>query len=175
MDETSISIEDSRTTVLVPRDAKRAPKKSGGSMSHHMTLIMCVAADGSGLPRSTVILPWAELPPLPDPIVDAFDWSGSDKGWINTEIWSQWIQRSFIPYIEEKRKTIVLTAPQFGRVILYMDSHGSRLDPWAMDQLHAHGIVPYTIPAHSSHVMQPLDCGLHYRLKSSLKRSMSSI
>ena len=173
MDETAVAAEASRVSVLVPSNAKRAPKKAGASLSHHMTIIMCIAADGTGLPRPTVILPLVTMPQLPDVVVDAFDWSGSDKGWITIKIWSEWILRTFIPHVEEKRKSMRLTAPQFGRALLFMDSHASRLDDYTMDQLHAHGILPYTIPAHTSHILQPLDCGVHYRLKNSLKSAVS--
>ena len=174
MDETAIAAENSKLSVVVPIDANRVPKRTQGTFSHHMTLIMCSSADGDTPPRPSVILPLQTLPELPESVIKHFNWAGSETGWFTCEIWTQWIELVFIPYVKTKRQHTIFTGPQFGRCILFLDSHPSRLAPYALQLLHDNGIIPFTIPAHSSHILQPLDCGVHCRLKRSIKQSIAN-
>ena len=59
--------------------------------------------------------------------------------------------------------------PQHGRALLFLDSHASRLDLDAHVALHAVGITVASIPSHTSHILQPLDCGINAKLKDSLQ------
>ena len=139
-----------------------------------MTLILAVSADGEALPIPTIILPVATLPPLADEVTASFNITGSDSGWITIPIWSKWIVDVFIPHVIHKRDKFVkaggvITSPQYGRAILFLDSHSSRLDEYAHMQLEANGIRVSTIPSHSSHILQPLDCGINNHFKHALR------
>lgn len=175
MDETSIEINDGKVTVIVPKDRKKAIQKCSQKFSHHMTLITCVAADASQPPKPAVIFPLENMPPLSDHVTDYFDISGSENGWITTQLWSKWVRETFIPHVEKRRSELfakgAIDQRQAGRALLYLDSHSSRIDLTALQQLENSGIVCVTIPAHSSHIMQPLDCGVHNLLKSHLRRN----
>jgi hypothetical protein len=95
-------------------------------------------------------------------------------GWITAEIWGKWIQDVFIPHVEAVRKEI---AKEDGKnnpkSLLYLDSHASRLNVAALKTLEDYNITAVTIPSHTSHIMQPLDCGVNNKLKRTL-RSLSN-
>ncbi len=175
MDETFISAVERTLTVIVPSDLKKAPMSEGGHFNHHITLVMCIAADGTAIKRPTVILPLKNLPPLSKEVEKAFLFSGSDSGWINQPIWSEWITESFIPFVQLKRAEIIAARGHFdsrqvGRAAFFFDSHASRIDDKSFRAMETAGIVSITIPSHSSHILQPLDCGVNNILKAELAR-----
>ena len=171
MDETSIQALGKSLKVVVPKSFKKATAKALPHFNHHMTLILAVSADGTALPRPTVILPLQRLPALCDPVIDAFDFAGTETGWITIPVWSSWILTVFIPYVNAKRAAMTrgFSAPMYGRSILFLDSHASRLDEYTHTQLEANGIIVVTIPSHTSHILQPLDCGINNALKFALR------
>ena len=169
MDETAIEALSGRFRVIVPKDCRTVIRKDLPHFNHHMTLVMCVSADGEAMRRPTVILPLEHLPEIEDSTIQRYNWSGSSTGWITKEIWSEWIANHFIPWVEERRRSLPASVT-FRKAVLYMDSHVSRLDEAAHDALEVHDIMAITIPSHSSHILQPLDCGVNNKLKSSLKR-----
>jgi hypothetical protein len=173
MDETSLVAEGTSLRVVVPKKFKKAVAKDLPHFNHHMTLILAISADGTPLPTPTVILPLTTLPALSDAVIDAFHYSGSETGWITIPIWSAWIVHVFIPYVNTKRQEMVakrpFTSPQHGRALLFLDSHASRLDEYAHSKLAENGIVVVTIPSHSSHILQPLDCGVNNAFKHALR------
>ena len=137
MDETAVSTIERRVKVIVPRQQKKVPKIDLQSYSHHITLIMCISADGTALPVPTVILPLSTLPQLGE-LCFSYNWSGSESGWITAAIWSQWITEVFIPYVQQKRTSYAKThnidannAVSELPCLLYLDSHSSRLDEYA--------------------------------------------
>ena len=171
MDETSLVAEGTQLRVVVPKNFKKAVAKDLPHYNHHMTLILAISADGIPLPRPTVILPLSTMPALSDAVMNSFDFSGSDTGWITIPIWSSWILTVFIPYVNAKRASMktYFTSPQYGRALLFLDSHASRLDEYTHKMLGENGIVVVTIPSHSSHILQPLDCGINNAFKHSLR------
>ena len=123
-----------------------------------MTLIAAVCADGTGLEPSTVILPSDNMPRESDDLACMYNWSGSENGWITRDIWEQWVERFFIPEVVKRRARHELDASE--KALLFLDSHASRLSERALALLNAANITMVTLPAHCSHIIQPLDCGI---------------
>ena len=86
----------------------------------------------------------------------------SDNGWTTDAISLRWLEKIFIPSTTSRRG---------GRYrLLVLDSHGSHLTP-EFDQLCTkNDIIPLCMPAHSSHLLQPLDVGCFAVLKRSYGR-----
>ena len=81
----------------------------------------------------------------------------SPNGWTTDEIGLRWLQYLFIP------ATTSRTAGKYR--LLVLDGHGSHLTP-RFDQLcNENNIIPICMPAHSSHLLQPLDVGCFAPLK----------
>ncbi|GMG43821.1 unnamed protein product [Aspergillus oryzae var. brunneus] len=87
------------------------------------------------------------------------DWriETSANGWTTDEIGLRWLQQLFIPF------TAGRTVGRYRLLIL--DGHGSHLTPQFDDICSQNDIIPLCMPAHSSHLLQPLDVGCFGPLK----------
>ena len=77
-----------------------------------------------------------------------------------------WVCDIFIPFVERVRTG--LNSPR-RQALLILDGHGSRDNPTALELLMSHNIDVVVIPAHTSHVTQPLDCGVNRAFKARLQ------
>lgn len=71
----------------------------------------------------------------------------SKKGWMETTIFEKYIKDVFIPAIGSERP-----------VLLIYDGHSTHVDLSVIELAAAEGITILKLPAHSSDVLQPLDC-----------------
>ena len=83
----------------------------------------------------------------------------SDNGWMDSEVYCDWLENIFIPAVNERK----VKKP----VLLLIDGHSTHVTKKASDICIENGIEMYCLLEHASHVMQPLDL----RLFSSLKRT----
>jgi hypothetical protein len=75
----------------------------------------------------------------------------SQNGWTTDEIGLRWLQKVFIP---------ATTSRTVGRYrLLILDGHGSHLTPGFDKACRDNDIIAICMPAHSSHLLQPLDVG----------------
>jgi len=91
----------------------------------------------------------------------------SDNGWTSDEIGLRWLQKLFIPSTNSRVR---------GRFrLLILDGHGSHLT-FQFDRVCAeNNIIPLCMPAHSSHLLQPLDVGYFAVLKRAYGRFISDL
>jgi hypothetical protein len=87
------------------------------------------------------------------------DWSFevSDNGWTTDQIGISWLENSFIPYATIRRRGAY--------TLLILDGHGSHLTPEFDTVCKENNVIPLCMPAHSSHLLQPLDVGCFSVLK----------
>ena len=166
-DETFLAVKDTKLRVVVPRDARKATKVRVGEMSYHITLLVCVSADGAHT-TPTAILPCQTLPREEAEWHMMFNWAGSETGWINERLWESWVLSVFIPWIVQRRKDLGLA--EDAKALLWSDGHGTRANLKALEAMSKAHITLATIPSHTSHIMQPLDCGVFHTLKKSIRK-----
>ncbi|XP_060863002.1 uncharacterized protein LOC132939698 [Metopolophium dirhodum] len=111
------------------------------------TLLGCVCANGAWIPPLIIFkgVKWNDnlkTDCLPNCIVKL-----SPKGWINSEF--------FIDSIPSERP-----------VILFMNSHASHINMDVMTLAKENEIYLFTFPAHTRHLLQPIDVGVYKPLKS---------
>lgn len=129
-----------------------------------VTAIECVNAMGWALPPCIVfkgkshIQAWYEDNALPS------DWriELSENGWTTDQIGLSWLQNIFIPTTNGCTKGTYR--------LLILDGHGSHLTPQFDQMCNQNNIVPICMPAHSSHLLQPLDVGCFAVLKRTYGR-----
>jgi hypothetical protein len=81
----------------------------------------------------------------------------SDNGWTTDEIGMKWLTKVFIP---------ITNARSTGHYrMLVLDGHGSHLTPEFDEACTKNHIIPVCMPAHSSHLLQPLDVSCFAVLK----------
>lgn len=86
----------------------------------------------------------------------------SENGWTTDQIGLQWLQKVFIP---------ATTSRTTGRYrLLILNGHGSHLTPQFDQICSENNVIPLCMPAHSSHLLQPLDVGCFSPLKRAYGR-----
>ena len=68
-------------------------------------------------------------------------------------IFEEWVESVFEPHLSHKRGELDLWGEP---ALLWVDAHPSRRSARALEFLRDNNIVVATIPAHASHVVQPL-------------------
>jgi hypothetical protein len=124
-----------------------------------VTTIECINLRGWSVPTTIIfkgkvhIEGWFNATRIPG------DWriNLSANGWTTDEIGLCWLQKVFIPATNN-----CITG---GYRLLVLDGHGSHLTPEFDRTCKKNNIISICMPAHSSHLLQPLDVGCFGPLK----------
>ena len=92
-------------------------------------------------------------------------YSMSKSGWSNGEIFKQFLEDHFIPFLPQRK-------PDEYALLLY-DGHASHISMPLIDLAKEHRIILFVLPPHTSHVLQPLDVGLFKPLKTFFQSACS--
>ncbi|KAJ5799004.1 uncharacterized protein N7503_006509 [Penicillium pulvis] len=120
-----------------------------------VTVIECIGAKGVALPPYLIfkgkdfLERWLSKPPL---------WSlnKSVNGWTSDEIGIDWLKKHFLSYLPKRKGKYVL---------LILDGHSSHLTPTFDKICEENDIISLCMPAHASHLLQPVDVGCFSVLK----------
>lgn len=144
VDEKGISM-DHKPPHIVHVTANPPAVTSGKSKT--ITVLGCGSASGVAIPPYFVFHGKRMLPDLLKGCLPGTAGTVSETGWSNSLIFRQWIQH-FLKYIPGRAGDPVL---------LILDGHKSHtsvgLTEWALE----HNIVIFVLPAHCSHILQPMD------------------
>jgi hypothetical protein len=130
----------------------------------HITLVVCVDAAG-GHTTPSVILSTATATMSDVTSIPGYTLSGSKKGWMNRKLFAAWVDNVFLKHVTAVRQQ--LNQPNASAVLI-TDRHNSRECPEALTRLMASNVTVLTLPAHSSHIIQPLDRTVFGALKNYL-------
>jgi hypothetical protein len=83
----------------------------------------------------------------------------SESGWMESEQFLEWFNTVFVMHCNK------IDGPK----LLIMDNHGSHISLDIIDKAREHNIHILALPAHSSHLTQPLDVGVFKHVKSAWK------
>ena len=100
---------------------------------------------------------------------DAPDWyyATTDSAWTNSELGLQWLKKLFLPE----------TAPTEQRAhrLLLCDGHSSHMTPEFIWECYINDVDLVYLPAHTSHVLQPLDLSVFSRIKASYRAQVAEM
>jgi hypothetical protein len=170
-DETMIQCTAKRLTVVGHAESK-ALFISKPSEMPHITLGVCVFADGSHAPH-LVIYPLKKLPPeiderflqtYPDTV-----FCSQPSGWISAEILENHLTKSVIAHFQAQRQKLGASH----RGLLLVDGHASRINPKLWETFRDTDIDVMTFVSHASHVLQPLDLCVFGSFKERLRGGMT--
>ena len=125
------------------------------------SLIECISMTGRKL-RSWIIFKGVMLQRV---WLDAYEeahFTCSENGWINNEIGLLWLQQCFD----------VETATDDEYRILCVDGHASHISTQAIEFCVQKRIILLCLPAHTTHILQPLDVGVFGPLSTAYKNSL---
>jgi DDE superfamily endonuclease len=167
MDETGLALGVcTNTRVLASSKKKKAYKKSPENREW-VSIIECVSAVGQKL-RPAVIFKGNSLQTtwFPSTSIPKWLYTTSENRWTSNAIGVEWLERIFIP--ETTRGS---NQPH----LLILDGHGSHIDIDFLWLCKQHSIQLLYLPAHSSHVLQPLDLAPFSVAKSSYRHQIQEL
>ena len=159
-DETGFAMGLTATAKVITRSeyyGRRSLLQPGNR--EWVTAIEAISASGWALPPCIIFKGKVFIEGWFDNVPGDWLFEVSPNGWTSDEIGLQWLQKLFIP------STITRTKGKYRLLIL--DGHGSHLTPKFDEICSQNDIIPICMPAHSSHLLQPLDIGCFAVLKRS--------
>lgn len=134
------------------------------------TIVECISASGASLPP-LVIFKGKDVQqqwfPDDDGALDflrTWRFTTSENGWTSNAIALEWLTKVFIP-------STTTTAPR----LLVVDGHGSHETDDFMWHCYINNIHLLFLPAHASHVLQPLDVAVFSPLKAAYRRQIANL
>ena len=129
------------------------PNAVTAGRSKTSTILGCGSAGGVAIPAIFVFACKQMLPELMKGATPGAASTVSDSGWSNGEVFRQYPEEHFIKFIPTRE------ADQ--HILLLLDEHRSHITIGLLDWAKAHNIVLFILPAHTSHVLQPMDVGCY--------------
>ncbi|XP_050502477.1 uncharacterized protein LOC126881871 [Diabrotica virgifera virgifera] len=158
-DETGFSLDPKSGIVLGPAKLEEDfYERKSNAEKEQITVMACFSADGITVPPM-VIYPYKKIP---KDIVNSAppEWAvgRSDSGWMNSEVFYEYIGNHFLPYLKEKN------IPQ--PVLFFVDGHRSHLTKQVSELCEASGIILVALFPNATHILQPADVSIFKPLKT---------
>ena len=159
-------MSEDRRKILVFRDEPDPIRKKQSNMEH-IILLLRVSAAGFSL-KPLAILPLLTVPIFSHEVNNFCDISGSESGWITGDILKYWLDNQFILQINALRSKLQRNEP----VLVILDNRSSRDSIEVTRMWNDHKIVFFSIPPHTSHIIQPLDRCPNGEYKKMLEKNL---
>ena len=158
MDETGFALDPKPGKTLHLCGQKNVLSISSGSKAQ-ITVITCVSATGQTIPPLIVWKRKTMAPEMATGEIPGTHYGFSETGWTNSVLFDSWFKKMFVRY-----------APASRPLILFMDGHSSHYCPETLALARENGIIIFTLPPNSTHLLQPLDKGVFGPFKQHWKR-----
>ena len=154
IDETGISVVHKTGKVICQLGRKNVWSVTSGEKGKTHTVITCVSASGFVIPPMMIYPRKRMNEKLKQGAVPETLFECSDSGWINEELYVKWF------------KFFLTKIPPTRPVLLIEDGHSSHVSIDVIKLARDNGIHLLCLPAHTTHMLQPLDVGVFKSLKS---------
>lgn len=145
-DETSFSLCGRPCRVVTKRGAKSPQFVVGGTGRENVTVQMCVSASGQLFPPYILYTGQRLMFDLTQGGPLGARYGVAPKGWMTEINFLDWFKNQFIPALPRERP-----------VLLIMDGHKSHIKYEVRELATQHSIEIAKLPAHTTHLLQPLD------------------
>ncbi len=154
-DETGFggSFNNKGQTVVV-RKGQRQAFKMQVSLSGHITVHYAISAAGKILPPFFIFSKNLPRASYAEGLPEDWTFECTESGFITSELFYKWFNEVFLSNCGNKRPCLLI-----------LDNHTSHLSPKVIDAARENGVDLLFFPAHSSHLLQPLDVGYFHLLK----------
>ena len=158
----------SHAKVLTTSDRKDRPRTKQPGNREWVSVIQAICADGYTLPPYVIVkgkchlLSWYQNGDLPD----TWRVRPSENGWTTNEITLDWLKH-FQNYSNPRTNG--------SHRLLILDGHNSHRTIDFDNYCKNNNIIPLCMPAHSSHILQPLDVGCFGPLKASYGKEIEKM
>ena len=151
--------EDSKSEKVVsPKQSRYTPYYPVPRKGDRSTFLGCITGDGRFIKpliitkRKTFTDRLINLGITPDNIM----LETSQTGYITTELFNEWLDQEFVPYIASRREELNYN----GVGIVICDGFSSHITQHFFEVCYDLNMEIFFLPSHSSHITQPLDLGI---------------
>ena len=160
-DETGVTVVHKPNKVVAQLGRRNVYSISAAEKGRTHTVLSCVSACGYVLPPMMVYPRKRPVPPqLREGCYPNTLFGVSETGWINSQLYVDWF---FIQNIPSNRP-----------VLLIQDGHHSHVSIELIELARSNDIHLLCLPAHTSHLLQPLDVGVFKSFKSNFNKACSN-
>ncbi|SPO30868.1 related to transposase [Ustilago trichophora] len=169
MDETGFMFGQAGSErIIVPSGEPAARYKAQPGTRESATIIECIGSGGQVL--SPLIITKGRVHTVGEQrrmegVPGSWRFAKTDNGWTSHALGLEWLETIFEP--ETRPST-----PSTWRLLI-IDGHKSHTSEPFLDLCWNRNIIPFLLPAHATHVMQPLDVSIFGPLSASVKRLIS--
>lgn len=167
-DETGCTIDKRHETVILPAESGAVGVNPVVQNRFRFTMGATIAADGSLLPPF-VILPGANVPELPEFILEWGEFHTQPNAWITTELFEMWMYNIMLPYIHGRREFL---EDREARAMIVVDNHSTRRNEALLTRLEEEKVDLVFLPPNTSHISQPLDVLVFGGMKTLLSKKI---
>ena len=150
-DESGFDFDAINKIIAALRGAKHVPRISKGQREK-VTVLACVSVVGSSLPPMFIFK--NESGQIPYGVKDDAPagslFTAQKSGWIDKDLYLKWLNEVFLKSIPSQRP-----------VMLIVDGHKTHVTPEVIEIALQNKVIVFCLPAHASHLLQPLDLSLY--------------
>lgn len=163
-DETNFQLCPKNSKVLSEKGNKNVYEIDHAQAKSCLTVMFTFSADGKTTPPM-VIYPLKRMSAdIRASVPSHWGLGLSDNGWMNNELFLQYIQNIFHPYLTEKE----IPLP----VILFLDGHKSHMNYDLSEFCKQKGIILIALYPNSTRILQPADVSAFKPLKTAWKKGV---
>jgi hypothetical protein len=167
MDETGIALGVCTNTRVLGSSLKKKTYIKSPENREWVSIIEAISASGQAI-RPVVIFKGQYCQTTWFPSSNVPDWlyTTSENGWTSNDVGLKWLEQVYIPETNQGHSRTRM---------LILDGHGSHISIdflWACKQ---NNIKLLFLPAHSSHILQPLDLSSFSVTKSKYRRQITAL
>ncbi len=159
-DETGISVVHKPGKVVAQLGRHNVYSITSAERGKTHTVLACVSASGYILPPFMV---YPRKRSVPDNLklgaVPNTVFCNSENGWINSDLYIEWL------------KFFTRNIPPIRPVLLIQDGHSSHISISVIEFSRENGIYILCLPAHTTHILMPLDVGVFKSFKSNFSKA----
>ncbi|KAI5953748.1 hypothetical protein KGF57_003957 [Candida theae] len=159
MDETGIFIHQFGKRRVAGDSSKKSTNVKSGNSKEITTVVEAISAAGEKINSPLGIFKSKTLMTNQTSEDETLPWAYavSYKGWITGDHFQQWVRKIFIPQTKPENSEHYR--------ILIMDNHATHYNEELKSLLLKARVIPIYLPAHCSHLMQPLDVAVFKPVK----------
>ena len=159
-DESNVTIVFKPSKVVAELGKRNVYAISAVEKGETHTVLSCVSASGFVLPPMMVYPHKTCVPEkLKEGAIPNTLFGNSECGWINSQLFVEWFA-FFIKNI-----------PPMRPILLIQDGHSSHVSIELIEMTRANDVIVLCLPAHMSHILQPLDVGVFKAFKTSFNKA----
>lgn len=149
-DESGFEFDAINKIVAAAKGARHMLRISKGQ-HEKVTVLTCVSAAGNSIPPMFIFKSLSGRVPtrVGEGAPTGTLFTGQKSGWIDKDLYLKWFREVFLKYIPMERP-----------VLLLVDGHKAHVTQDVIEVAVENQILVFCLPAHASHLLQPIDLSL---------------